>query len=274
LPHHTLGAPRRRLATAGLCQATFTLPSCGFTLIELLVVIAIVAILAAILFPVFSHVRENARRTVCTSNLKQLGLAWQMYADDNDERACPSYHAGNADDAWDFHHLQDSAGNYTGWTTGFLGVYTRDGAIHGCPDNTFISTPSKRPYNGYAYNATYIGGDYFLSPSGSGDYPACALPQIVSPSQTAVFSDAGHGPQSPDNFLRSPGDTVFFGSYSAGLVNFRHEGKANVAYADGHVKSAADLFPYTYSHPEFGGLSADDSAYGPGMKPCSAYVYH
>src|SRR5712692_8443545 len=60
----------------------------AFTLIELLVVIAIIAILAAILFPVFAQAREKARSITCTSNLKELGLAWQMYIQDYDE-TCP-----------------------------------------------------------------------------------------------------------------------------------------------------------------------------------------
>src|SRR6266852_6634787 len=61
----------------------------GFTLIELLVVIAIIAILAAILFPVFAQAREAARKTTCLSNLKQLGIGWTMYTSDYDEQAVP-----------------------------------------------------------------------------------------------------------------------------------------------------------------------------------------
>ena len=248
--------------------SALTLPVRGFTLIELLVVITIVSILAAILFPVFSKVRANARRTVCESNLKQLGLAWQMYANDYDERACPSYNSANANDAWDFHRLS----NHT-WTTGFLGVYTRDGEIHGCPDNPFKSNPTQRPYNGYGYNATYIGGDLGTP---HGNYPACALFQIVMPSQTAVFSDAGYGPQSASNFLRAPSEAVTY--RNSGNTDFRHTLTANVCYADGHIKSVHDPAPYepTFGHhnPQWGELSNDDSAYGSGMMPCSFYKFH
>ena len=63
-----------------------TRSSRGFTLIELLVVIAIIAILAAILFPVFSRAREKARQTQCMSNLKQLSLAVQIWSQENDEK--------------------------------------------------------------------------------------------------------------------------------------------------------------------------------------------
>src|SRR5690606_13826243 len=65
----------------------------GFTLIELLVVIAIISILAAILFPVFARARENARRTSCLSNLKQIGLGIMMYTQDYDEKYPFSYPA-------------------------------------------------------------------------------------------------------------------------------------------------------------------------------------
>jgi prepilin-type N-terminal cleavage/methylation domain-containing protein/prepilin-type processing-associated H-X9-DG protein len=71
----------------------------GFTLIELLVVIAIIAILAAILFPVFARARENARRSSCQSNLKQAGLAFMQYAQDYDERLPTFMAAGRPN--WD-----------------------------------------------------------------------------------------------------------------------------------------------------------------------------
>lgn len=77
----------------------------GFTLIELLVVIAIIAILAAILFPVFARARENARRSACQSNLKQIGLGIMQYVQDYDERMVQGSHNGvfatsNPDQTW------------------------------------------------------------------------------------------------------------------------------------------------------------------------------
>jgi prepilin-type N-terminal cleavage/methylation domain-containing protein len=103
----------------------------GFTLIELLVVIAIIAILAAILFPVFAQAREKARQTSCLSNLKQIGLAFKMYVQDYDEKypengqiACCSNGQQNSDGV-DF--------GYNGWISNALRPYTKNQAIYICP---------------------------------------------------------------------------------------------------------------------------------------------
>ena len=72
----------------------------AFTLIELLVVIAIIAILAAILFPVFAKAREKARQTACTSNVKQMGMAWMMYVQDYDEMFPPNNSPAAAGSEW------------------------------------------------------------------------------------------------------------------------------------------------------------------------------
>jgi prepilin-type N-terminal cleavage/methylation domain-containing protein/prepilin-type processing-associated H-X9-DG protein len=106
----------------------------AFTLIELLVVIAIIAVLAAILFPVFAQAREKARQAACTSNLRQIGLAFAMYAQDNDERLP------------DRRDLKDTLpGGYRPWTTwppsdprggwaiAVLHPYVKNGGIWSCP---------------------------------------------------------------------------------------------------------------------------------------------
>src|SRR5437868_10438570 len=89
----------------------------GFTLIELLVVIAIIAILAAILFPVFAQAREKARQTTCLSNEKQMGLALMQYVQDYDEH-------------FPFDHWNDGIGNDVNWY-GAIRPYTKSGTVQG-----------------------------------------------------------------------------------------------------------------------------------------------
>lgn len=102
----------------------------GFTLIELLVVIAIIAILAAILFPVFAQAREKARAISCISNLKQIGLAFLMYTQDYDE-TFPNAAVGPSDDGGCAPKLSwYNAGG--GWTT-LVNPYIKAGGIYRCP---------------------------------------------------------------------------------------------------------------------------------------------
>jgi prepilin-type N-terminal cleavage/methylation domain-containing protein/prepilin-type processing-associated H-X9-DG protein len=101
----------------------------GFTLIELLVVIAIIAILAAILFPVFAQARDKARQSSCLSNCKQMGTAWMMYQQDYDE-TFPSSQPLNV---WDDCATMKDRGSFGGWTGNLLMPYSKNAAIFKCP---------------------------------------------------------------------------------------------------------------------------------------------
>jgi len=223
----------------------------AFTLIELLVVIAIIAILAAILFPVFAKAREKARQTSCLSNVKQLSLAWLQYAQDYDETVCLSYHYSadwSQEYAWDY-HVDWNTGTYT---EGLLGPYTKSGAINACP--TFTGNTWGRPCSGYAYNANYIGGDL----AAATPIPPTTLGAIAQPAETVIFADAAWGnPLSGCQYLRPPSDPLA----NYGKVHFRHNGTANVAYADGHAKASTQKFGAASPDIDCGFLSADDSAY-------------
>lgn len=247
----------------------------GFSLVELLVVMAIIAVISAMLFPVLLSAKEKARRTQCISNLSQIASAWLMYADDNSGRACPSYYWSSDGwvRAWDF-DLKET-GTSSVWKFGLLGPYCRSGKIKSCP--SFRGGKWDRPYTGYAYNASYIGGDItvdghvYIDDYTDRPHTAALLSRIMHPSKTAVFADGGFGsPVSAQNYLRAPSDVYF----QAGTVNFRHNGSATVAYADGHVSSTRQRYTH-YSTvpwlrinqhafdcpPDTGGLSQDDSAY-------------
>jgi len=135
----------------------------GFTLIELLVVIAIIAILAAILFPVFQKVRENARRTACISNMKQIGIASIQYTQDYDEK----YIAGCG-----------PFGKGAGWA-GQLYPFIKSAAVFRCPDesSSLPGTPSS-----YGLNSQF--SPYNVAGTGPN---GISLAKISSPAKSVLF---------------------------------------------------------------------------------------
>ncbi|MHB8997623.1 MAG: DUF1559 family PulG-like putative transporter [Armatimonadota bacterium] len=199
----------------------------GFTLIELLVVIAIIAILAAILFPVFAKAREKARQSSCLSNVKQLMLATMSYAQDYDE-ALPMCYTDVAADGF-------GVGDYS-WRCEIL-PYAKNAQIFQCPSkknstNAFSSYPDGSPIGtatgiqlaGYAMNTVHwaMGG---ASPSGA------SLGSIEYPASTIFLGEIdGAGINISD------GGAVVHGFVYGNLGGKRHNDGCNWGFIDGHAK--------------------------------------
>jgi len=196
----------------------------GFTLIELLVVIAIIAILAAILFPVFARAREKARQTSCLSNIKQIGLATLMYVQDYDERM-PRFRGGNANDAG-VHKM--------------IYPYMKNLQMFYCPSKDYrFSCTSARAEGwmtqwliaegmgggpGYSYNDVYL--PYSSTYYGLGGR---SLGSIVAPAECIMWAD-GH-------CYRLWGE-AWMATVNRGTSQIYnpHNGGINTCCVDGHAK--------------------------------------
>jgi prepilin-type N-terminal cleavage/methylation domain-containing protein/prepilin-type processing-associated H-X9-DG protein len=216
---------------------------CGFTLIELLVVIAIIAILASILFPVFARARENARRSSCTSNLKQIMLGVMQYTQDYDEKYPMGYNV--------------AGGHYYGWMQ-MVQPYLKSTQIFQCPSDSNKTVPglltTTMPGMTPAFHSSYAVNEGFRHI----DSPpfTTALAEVAQPATTMYLSDAGTQvataapwvtPTSPvkaASWLLVDVATPGSGPLAQGTANencagpsVRHLETGNVAFADGHVKS-------------------------------------
>lgn len=247
----------------------------GFTLVELLMVIAVIAIVAAIILPVFQNVREGARRTSCESNLKQIGLALTQYIQDSDEFAPAVTDQQN-------HPWMDA-----------IYPFVQSTAVFDCPDEAFPSTDLSRgshqdhiveayrpggtvnmhkaPYTwgSYGINSVYDNGEYLKSPfyKEPANPPATASGTNVStfaapattvwvtetpPSATSywvVWAPYGSDPHTSlpllfaepnrniSNTIQSGGQPCLGHDSDGSCVLARHDGLTNVLWCDGHVKA-------------------------------------
>jgi prepilin-type N-terminal cleavage/methylation domain-containing protein/prepilin-type processing-associated H-X9-DG protein len=202
----------------------------GFTLIELLVVIAIIAILAAILFPVFAKAREKARQSSCLSNIKQLGLAMLSYVADYDQTYPPMMSMSLTNG-----HFYISNGLTGGFFQGWEDTtypYCKSWQLHMCPsayDTSGGSPPHSYTYN---YRLGYANGTTVVSET-----------EIVQPASKAMLCERGKSAQYHYCYSTTDNGPA------------EHNNGANVAMCDGHAKWSQ--FPGHY----YGGVSADPYAY-------------
>ncbi len=179
----------------------------GFTLIELLVVIAIIALLAAILFPVFARARENARKSSCANNLKQLGIGFMQYKQDYDETWCGGW------------------STTTMWTF-VLQPYLKNNQVFRCPSD------SRNNYSGYLSNNIFL---HQCDTNNNGTKINDA--DIQKPSESLVLIDGNTGGANQGQ----GGDFTLWNSWArvtnAGDGLPRHLDAPNILFADGHVKA-------------------------------------
>ncbi|BCM91029.1 hypothetical protein IAD21_02893 [Abditibacteriota bacterium] len=211
----------------------------GFTLIELLVVIAIIAILAAILFPVFARARENARKASCMSNMKQIGLGIMQYTQDYDERFPMRYYGGSG-----------ATQEANTWRR-VIYPYVKSTQLFSCPSNTNnatraddstdanvsaagLPTDAPRFMRSYAIN----GANSFGGTPPSEYNRAANLAEMVSSAEIVLVAEMSQGRGfTGDIALSEWGDPNY--AFKG------HMGTSNFLFCDGHVKAMKPLATIT-----------------------------
>jgi prepilin-type processing-associated H-X9-DG protein/prepilin-type N-terminal cleavage/methylation domain-containing protein len=227
----------------------------AFTLVELLVVIGIIAILMGLLLPTITSAREQSKSVQCLSNLRQFAVAANNYVVLNGGNYPLAYYKS---DSWDYSIVGAKL------VPGLLWMGRTDVRIQQCPSFDGKGNIALAVYTGYNYNTSYIGGEQV---GASVRAPAKAN-QVRRPAETALFGDAEYS-SGANRYMRSPffapGEPLV--ARFAGTQGFRHRGRTNVAFCDGHADSLKERFTNTVASdqpkiaPRTGFLSVDNSSY-------------
>jgi prepilin-type processing-associated H-X9-DG protein len=230
----------------------------GFTLVEILVVISAIALLIAILVPALTAARSRTQGLVCKSNLRQLLIASIGYATENDGFYVPA-----ASDMWDsaglhrWHGVRDALDEPFDAGRGPLVGYLAEGRVKECPAKVgFVkgedwSANFEQGCGGYGYNMTYIGSrvrQYGIN--GVQDWKEAyarttRMTEVAGPGETLMFADtamANDGGSLIEYSFAEPPFTVSNGRavtsfYMSPSIHFRHRGRANIGWADGHIET-------------------------------------
>lgn len=214
----------------------------GLSLVELLVAVSTSALLIGMLLPSLDTARQQAKRTLCLSHLRQMAIAAQTYSAVYDDHYPLAYHTERVNGirrnlAWDFNTWKDwsDAEPVEHVEPGLLWMGRTIEKIQQCPVFRGPANWFADPYTGYNYNTSYIGRNETVEPVGS-----AKTAEVRCPAQTALFGD-GEYSGGANKFMRAPFANPRDASLSdafrhAGVQGFRHLGATSVVFCDGHAR--------------------------------------